>query len=295
MASTGRERNGYSRWWWFSINDNRRLIARGVEEYTGSILRHGRWYLHYFGTTLLKLSWCFFGGRVLGGLRDWFTADALVSFNDDEGRGITLHLSLSRLFSVWITVALPSAWLSPWMIHDRVFGVRLGYIGDIAWLLIAHAAWAEDCGMTDYYRRQEPRKYTDAQLWPGWEIKLRWPRVLDWTLGRSEHTVRIVAETPVRFQMDGREVEATVRVEARESRRPRWPWAYRKSLGSWIEVPKPPQFAGKGENSWDCGDDGIYGMGSRETSPAAVVGDYIKAVLKNRERYGMPSELRAAR
>lgn len=292
MRSIGRERNGYTRWWWYSINDNRRLISRGVEEYTGSILRHGRWYLYYFGTTLLKLSWSFFGGRVLGGLRDWLTADVMVSFNDDEDRGVTLHLSLSRLFSVWVTVALPRRWLSPWMIHDRVFGVRLGYIGDIAWVLIAHAAWAEDCGMTGFYRRQKPRKYTDAQLWPGWEIKIRWPRVLDWIFGRSKHEVRIVAETPVRFQMDGREVEATVRVEARENRRPRWPWAYRKSIGSWIEVPKPPQFAGKGENSWDCGDDGIYGMGSRETSPAAVVGDYIKAVLESRERYGMPSELR---
>jgi len=66
------------------------------------------------------------------------------------------------------------------------------------------------------------------------------------------------------------------------------------SVSSNLEVPQPPQFSGKGESSWDCGDDGIYGMGSRETSPAKTVGEYIKRVLENRERYGMPSELRAS-
>lgn len=287
MKSIGRERNGYHRLWWYGINDNTRQAARGAEV-KGSMLRAGRFFLNYFGLHLLKLSWSFFGGRVLGGLRDWLTADVQIRFSDDEDRGITFHLSLSRLASVWITLPLPRALLTPWMINDRVFGVRLGYIGDIAWILFAHAEWAEDCGMTDYYRRQNPRRHTNAQLWPGWEVKLRWPPVLTWLFGRAKTDKRVVSVTPVEIPLDGRTYPATVALEAWETRRARWPWAYRRRLSSNIEVPAPPRFAGKGENSWDCGDDGIYGMSSSELSPASVVGQYVKRVLENRERYGMP-------
>jgi hypothetical protein len=280
--------NGYHRLWWYGINDNERRLARGVTV-KGSMLRAGRWFLHYYGATALKLSWSFFGGRVLCGWRDWFRADAVLRFSTGDDRGVTLHLSLSRLASAWITVGLPQRWLSPWMIEDRDFGVRLGYIGDIAWVQIGHAEWAESTGMGDYYRRGHgSQRYSRAQLWPGWEIKLRWPRVLDWVLGRAKRDKRILSTVSVQIPLDGRTYAGTVNIEAWETRRARWPWAYGKSVSSYIDVPHPPQFAGKGENSWDCDDDGIYGMGSRETSPAAVVGDYIKRVLESRERYGMP-------
>lgn len=46
---------------------------------------------------------------------------------------------------------------------------------------------------------------------------------------------------------------------------------------------------GKGENSYDCGMDGVFGTGGPTLQEA--IGNYVKAVLRNRERYGGPHDL----
>lgn len=64
-----------------------------------------------------------------------------------------------------------------------------------------------------------------------------------------------------------------------------------------IKIDQPPMRAGKGENSWDCGDDGIFGM-SREwqgTNPNYLNYDqcikeavqlYVESVTEDAKRYG---------
>lgn len=53
---------------------------------------------------------------------------------------------------------------------------------------------------------------------------------------------------------------------------------------------KPPAFSGKGENSWDGGDDGIYGIGFPIDKVGATydgaIQAYIVKVIENRKRYG---------
>jgi hypothetical protein len=71
--------------------------------------------------------------------------------------------------------------------------------------------------------------------------------------------------------------------------RPRWPWPSRVSRSFDIEAIRPPMFAGKGENSWDCDDDAIFGMTSTERTAGGAVGDYVGRVLSRRRRYGLPS------
>lgn len=46
---------------------------------------------------------------------------------------------------------------------------------------------------------------------------------------------------------------------------------------------------GKGENSWDCGMDGLFGCSGRTVQDA--VGNAVKSVLRDRERYGGPHDL----
>lgn len=272
----GAERNGYHAWWWFFTNDNRKRVGR--QEIYGSILKYGRFRLYRYGFSLLSASWRF--GSQLSGL------DLVLRLDTDDGA--TVHFSVFGLVSLWLTLGLKRRWLEPWMLDDREFGVRLGYIGDIAWIQIAHAEWGTSTGMLDYYQREKPPRYTPLQLWPGWEIKLRWPRVDRWLFGMEKRDKVVVSQESVAFEMDGRKYHGLISWEQWETRRPRWPWAYSRSQTAWIEVNDPPRFAGKGENSWDCDDDGIYGTGSRERTAAGVVGDYIKRVLQNRERYGMP-------
>lgn len=79
---------------------------------------------------------------------------------------------------------------------------------------------------------------------------------------------------------------ATMTYQVQTWKRPRWFARVRKSTD--IRVEKPPSFPGKGENSWDCGDDGIYGMSTDGHSLPAAIGGYVKAVMEYRlKRQGM--------
>lgn len=268
---------------WFVCNDNDKRHVAG-QTIRGSAARAGRFFFYGDHPALpaLKAWWHFFGRL------NWFEIE--LKFGGDDSL-VSLSMVLPWLAHIGFGVRVPRRWLSWWMLDDRVFALKLGYIGDPAWILIAFNEWGDDCGMLDYYRRQVPRKHTDLQLWRGYEIKLKWPPVLDWIFGREKRREEILATHDVKVPMDGRDHAAVVKVSHTYSVRPRWPWRFRHSYGSWIDVENPPRFAGKGENSYDCGDDAIWGMGSRETSPASIVGEYVKRVMEYRERYGMPSEL----
>lgn len=45
-------------------------------------------------------------------------------------------------------------------------------------------------------------------------------------------------------------------------------------------------FMGKGENSWDCGEDGLYGCGSEGSSLEDAITKTVSIVLRNRRKYG---------
>jgi hypothetical protein len=265
----------------FICNDSARRL--GGVEVGGSAARNGRFFLYAGGRPRLRASWSFWNNL------NWLETYCRLGGEDPL---VSFGLILPRLACLVFGFAVPIRWLRWWMTEDRVFALKFGYVNSIVRILIAHADWAEHCGMTDYYRRQKPRKYTDLQLWPGWEIVVRLPPILRWIFGKEGSVTEVLDTRPVKFEMDGRVYVGTWTLSRQSRQRPRWPWAYRVSLSSWLEVPKPPRFAGKGESSWDCGDDGIYGAGSKELTPAGALGDYIKAVLRKRERYGMPSEAR---
>ena len=47
-------------------------------------------------------------------------------------------------------------------------------------------------------------------------------------------------------------------------------------------IPHP----GKGENSWDCGEDAIHSLTCQASTTHDAVGEIVKAVLRSRYRYG---------
>ena len=263
----------------FLCNDAERRV--GGISLGGSAWRAGRFFVHSSGRSRAMVWWHFFSRL------NW--AEVSVKFDTEEGGEIALGVIVPWLASFGISLPLPTRWLRPWMIQDRVFDLRLGYIGDIAWIEVAWAQWAQDCGMTDYYRRERPRKYTDLQLWPGWQLKLRWPPLLDWVFGKRKYRQETRRSMPIQILMDMHQHDGLWTLRETWSERQRWPWRYHVRFYSDIDMPDPPQFAGKGENSWDCGNDGICGMSSRELTPLGAIGDYMAAVMKARAKYGMPS------
>ena len=75
------------------------------------------------------------------------------------------------------------------------------------------------------------------------------------------------------------------RVTFTETTRKRARWF--TTVSRWSEVSldsDAPPFPGKGENSWDCGDDGIYGMSVKGHSLAKAIGGYVERVMEYREK-----------
>jgi hypothetical protein len=58
-----------------------------------------------------------------------------------------------------------------------------------------------------------------------------------------------------------------------------------------IDIPGGIPVQGKGENSWDCGMDGVFGQSGGGTSVEAAIGSVVGGVLRDRRRYGGPHDL----
>lgn len=73
---------------------------------------------------------------------------------------------------------------------------------------------------------------------------------------------------------------------------------HRKSIGVDMKIEDPPKRAGKGENSWDCDDDGSYGLHrswphetpnylkNRDIAAKQAVDIYVSSLFSDLKRYG---------
>ena len=86
---------------------------------------------------------------------------------------------------------------------------------------------------------------------------------------------------------------ATATREHRTWKRPRWPFVRRASDWS-FDIPRGLPIPGKGENSWDCGEDAIFGCGSSESDIDRAAEAVAARVLERRERYGGSRDWRPA-
>lgn len=269
------------RWYSFTVNDNHR---KGGGQ--GTLWKAGRWIVHRRkgGGDALQAEW-----HHSRRLKPELTL--MLRFGTGSVR---LHVAVLGLASWWVTVGLRPGLFAPLMIEERQFGIRIGYIGYLAWIDLAFDEDSDSTGMMDYYRRKkaagEPLYFggNRVQLTQGVRLKIRF-RLRDFLLGRKVYAKEELKRATVAIPLDGRDYEGIWTLTRETWKRPRWPFVSHTRVGSWIDVEHPPAFAGKGENSWDCGDDAIFGCGSQGLTPALAVGDYIKAVLRNRERYGAAS------
>lgn len=299
------------RWWTHTINDNNKPDGSH-----GTLWKNGRWIVHSrngYGD-VLRVEWSF--------PRKWSSdVAALLRFGSSS---VQLHVALSKLGSVWLTVHVHPKLLG-WFVPDhgeRLFGARLFYIGYLAWVELGFDSENDStgtaafrlrhppcvtCGQTDFaHARDIPGGKTQAWAWacdsykpraltwrdrlhewPGLRFKVRL-RVRDLLLGKKVYSQRVAKVKEVVVPLDGREYPATWSLTVSEWKRPRWPWPTVR-YGSTLDVPHPPAFAGKGENSWDCGDDGFFSQSSNAKTPSEAIGSYVAGVLRQRERHGHPS------
>lgn len=120
------------------------------------------------------------------------------------------------------------------------------------------------------------------QLWPGLHLTFD-PHLRDRLLGRMECTTTTGDPEPIVVPMPEGNYPGKVRREDRVWRRKRWPFSEKRRTDYWIEMDIGVPCPGKGENSWDCEDDAIYGTGGKSIHDA--VANVTRGALRQREMY----------
>ncbi len=109
---------------------------------------------------------------------------------------------------------------------------------------------------------------------------------VDALFGRENCTRRTIEERNVLVPMPEKAYPAKAQLVEFTWKRPRWPFA-KTMLRVNIDIPGGIPHAGKGENSWDCGDDGTFGLTTGECkSIPEGVGILVGSCLRTRVRYG---------
>jgi hypothetical protein len=106
----------------------------------------------------------------------------------------------------------------------------------------------------------------------------------DFFLGRTKCVKEEIGTEEVEIPLPERTYHGVATLERYTRKRPLWFKQVRDSV--WITVDGGVPFPGKGENSWDCGMDGLYGAGKESHCVEAAVGHFVGVVLRNRRRYG---------
>lgn len=112
--------------------------------------------------------------------------------------------------------------------------------------------------------------------------------VADFLFGKTKYSKQVLEERTVKIPMPEGTYDATVTIELARWTRARFPWRplSKQRVGSDVKIPQGIGFPGKGENSWDCGDDALFGISCRATTVEAAIGETVASALRNRQRYG---------
>jgi len=201
-----------------------------------------------------------------------------------EDNMLQAGLRLPLLGCAYVGVRVPRALTRGWIYERREWALRVGYIGYWLELLIGYDDSASD--MASYYRAKRKRgegvAWTRFATWPGVRLKVD-PRLRDWLLGRRECVTTVGEPFPVVVPMPEGNYPAKVKREERVWRRKRWPFSAERRVDYSIDMDVPVPVPGKGENSWDCDDDAIWGTGG--SSVPEAVANVTRAALRDRERY----------
>lgn len=126
-------------------------------------------------------------------------------------------------------------------------------------------------------------EWRSADPWWKKDISLR---IVDWLIGRSRcETIKGESHEVVVPMPEG-SYRATAQHETRIWRR-RWYWPALRRDSVYLDIPGGIPFAGKGENGWDCGDDGLFGCGG--DTEEDTIAHAVRSVMQSRRKYGHDS------
>jgi hypothetical protein len=238
------------------------------------------WHWSMEGKTGLRSRWHFGGDtrRCLGVELAWWTTWCHVEIRVDDD-GWTWALGFPPV-AIWISFDGFPAWkpmrkcIATWD-NNREF-----------WLTDQR-----ESGVSFYDWRLSLKPWAKSMEWcasdPWWVKGISFE--LRNLLGKQRYAIETLREgIPVVIPMPEGFYTGTAKVQRQTWKRPLW--FQQTRISTYIDVPKGIPFAGKGENSWDCDDDGLFGCGVEGESVERAITHFREQVERSRKKNGEPSE-----
>lgn len=261
---------------WHAINENERLHGGH-----GPWWQNWRGWLHFYGfredadrrcaSPCIGIEWVCWP-KANPGFAVGFELNG--EFGDDHD--LAGRLCFGRLFRFyWHCEHVFPRKFKNWLPQNRNFGIEL--FEEYLWVKFF------------FYDESETWKPHDHGVWSRWNgFRISW----DWKsalMGKTQFTQEVVGEpTLVLIPLPEANYIARVQIERRTWQRSRWPWSLKPfcvRTEADIDIPDGLPVPGKGENSYDCGEDAIHGMGCSETDLPSVIAACVKATMKRRAKY----------
>lgn len=143
-------------------------------------------------------------------------------------------------------------------------------------------------------------RFFDGKLWWSlWEDRHEWrhsdPKWMSGSfdfvkalLGDTDYSRRVIEERDVMIPMPEKSYPAKAKLEVATWIRSRWPWGPFSKRGTYVQIDIPGGIGipGKGENSWDCGDDALFGLSTKARTIEDGIGHVVASALSTRRKYG---------
>lgn len=208
---------------------------------------HGRFWLRTYKRPLVHFSWNL-----------WTHFCGISVQADGEDAGTQFHISLPPV-AFWLTLPIGT---KSWGYSSRVlFDIKVH-----DW-----AIWWQFGGSKHSWSSRTP-KWKDGNF-----------NFQDFFLGKTSYECKVIKTHEVFIPMPEGKYEATVSMEEASWKRPRWFTKTQRSAKVDIPIGIPHQ--GKGENSWDCGEDRLFGVSVAADTLEEAIAKTVQNALRSRRRY----------
>lgn len=152
--------------------------------------------------------------------------------------------------------------------------------------------WLPDRRESDFYVSDWRVQFTPWGRWGEWRACDPWwirgvsIDIKKLILGRITYEAEALALVPCHVPMPEGNYSAVAKVQRVTRGRTRW--FKRTGKVVTLDIPKGIPHAGKGENSWDCGDDGLFGISGDSVDDA--IRRAQESVTESRRRHGHASD-----
>lgn len=244
MAPRGYRRKMWMHWQ--NLTDDQK-----IGHPTGSILRHGRAWLHIRDITL---AW----GWMFGGWN--FRIGTTVNQHDSD---MVFHFALP---GIWLHCSFEGVFPRRWKSHDLGRSCGVAIHGGALWIDL----WTDNNG----WSRDMP-----------WYAKCKNFDPADFFLGRRKYEERTLDGRNALISMPEADYPVTIRLFEGIWKRPRWPWPLR-IIRAEVKIEGGVPIPGKGESEWDCGEDAIFSSTFACGTFSEAVAQFTQGILSTRGKYG---------